>query len=549
MMSITRRLLFQQAAAAAAVSTPRLGRHRNLFNGDSCVYFYNPEIFHPEGLPYTAKAVHRYVDLLADNGVDTFLINPNAQVAFYPSKKLPTILDGYRRGDRDFFRAHAVSAKVPPDKLELYLDDTTKFFNLYLDLVEAGVDWLAETSKACRRRRIAPWVSVRMNDMHGAGNPQSNFNCPLFKQSKYRLTGRTMTPAGEPYYYWAALNYELPEVRSYMMSHVREYVEEYDFEGMELDWLRNPQCCEPIAGAKQIQLMSSWIREIRKLTKSRHRDFVLGLRLPANLGYMKSIGVDVQALAREGIIDFVNFSNFWQTSWDIPYDRLRLDLGENVAIYGVTEDAPNWVEGYSPETKATGPRYLSAGVELLRGNAASKLSMGVDGIEQFNFFCTDQPRIPGMRAQYSGLRDLGDLSRLRGQSKHYCLSTARGHVSDLWETPAQLPVSLEPKTSRDFQLSMSREPAGRSCTIQLVFADTTAIPEIGVRLNGGWPVFQRTATRDLLFRNGPYTQHAPAHQAFNYRLDPAGIREGMNSFTLVITTAAARLVSLEISIT
>ncbi|MEJ7608163.1 MAG: hypothetical protein WKF37_18335 [Bryobacteraceae bacterium] len=80
-----------------------LAGHRNLFTGDSCTYFYNPEIFHPEGLPYTAKAVHRYIDLLADNGVDTFLCNPNAQVAWYPSKKLQTILDGYKRGDRNFF--------------------------------------------------------------------------------------------------------------------------------------------------------------------------------------------------------------------------------------------------------------------------------------------------------------------------------------------------------------------------------------------------------------------------------------------------------------
>ena len=64
------------AAAPAATGSTRLAQHRNLFTGDSCVYFYNPELYHPEGLPYTAKAIHRYVDLLADNRVDTFLSNP-----------------------------------------------------------------------------------------------------------------------------------------------------------------------------------------------------------------------------------------------------------------------------------------------------------------------------------------------------------------------------------------------------------------------------------------------------------------------------------------
>jgi len=78
-----RRTLLQVPLATAVLAKPaeRLARHRNLFTGDSCVYFYNPELWQPEGLPYTARAIHRYVDLLADSGVDTFLSNPNAQVA------------------------------------------------------------------------------------------------------------------------------------------------------------------------------------------------------------------------------------------------------------------------------------------------------------------------------------------------------------------------------------------------------------------------------------------------------------------------------------
>ena len=81
-------------------------RHRNLFNGD-CTFLFFADMYHPrDGGPYTADVMHRYVDLLADSGVDTFLINSNAQVPWYPSKALPNILTGYKRGDRDFFRGH-----------------------------------------------------------------------------------------------------------------------------------------------------------------------------------------------------------------------------------------------------------------------------------------------------------------------------------------------------------------------------------------------------------------------------------------------------------
>jgi len=90
--AVNRRDLLRSAGTAAFAHASQrvrlLDRHRNLFTGDSCVYFYNPELWQPEGLPYTAKAIHRYMDLLADFGVDTFLSNPNAQVAWYPSKKL-----------------------------------------------------------------------------------------------------------------------------------------------------------------------------------------------------------------------------------------------------------------------------------------------------------------------------------------------------------------------------------------------------------------------------------------------------------------------------
>ena len=82
--------------------TPTKNRH--LFNGDFGCMFWNAEMWQPDGGPYTAAALRRYVDTLADNGVDTFIINPNTKVAWYPSKVVPTILDRYVRDDPGFFR-------------------------------------------------------------------------------------------------------------------------------------------------------------------------------------------------------------------------------------------------------------------------------------------------------------------------------------------------------------------------------------------------------------------------------------------------------------
>lgn len=551
-----------------------LAKHRNLFNGDSCVYFYNPELWQPEGGPFSAKAIHRYVDLLADSGVDTFLINPNAQVAWYPSKKLQTVLDGYKRGDREFFRGHAIASNTPPEKMDEVIDRSMKFFNQYQDLIDAGVDWLAETSKACRRRKISPWVSVRMNDMHGYANPKgSHFNADIFKDERMRLSGRAFDPKEGVRQYWRGLNYEHREVRDFMMSHIREHLEVYDFDGMELDWLRNPICCEPVATRKQWDLMTEWTAEVRKHTEARAsrtgRPCPLGLRIPPNLGYLKDIGLDVPRLIREGLIDFIGFSNFWQTSWDLPYDELRRLVGDDVRIYGVVEDAPNWIFGDVPNLPGTntpipksqsglGVRYMSASAPMQWANAAGKLAMGVHGIEQFNFFCTDQPRVPGLRADYAALRSAADLKSLRGKPKHYCLqSPPSGPGSccanqSLIELPEPIPVTLDPGGRREFRISMCSEPADTKLTVQVVLPRSAVEPHFGVSVNGCWPSYTKVATRDFLFPIGLYTKHIPESQAYNFEFSSKEILEGWNRIVVMNPTrkpdATIRILSLELGV-
>lgn len=554
-------------AAYAQPPSRRLDRHRNLFTGDSCVYFYNPELWQPEGLPYTAKAIHRYVELLAKSGVDTFLSNPNAQVAWYPSRKLETVIDGYRRGDRDFFRAHARATHVPPEQLDTFLDDMVRFHNLYLDLVEAGVDWLAETVKACRTHQIAPWVSVRMNDTHGVEDVASHFNCKVFRDPANRLSGRAPDPRDRPNAHWVALNYARRPVRDFMFAHIREYIEGYGFEGMELDFLRDPHILEPGATEADCQMITSWIEEIRAFTEARGRSLrkaiPLGLRIPANLGYLRSRGLDVRAICRKGLVDFIGFSNFWQTSWDVAYEQLRAELGPDVVFYGVVEDAPNWIPGSAPGLGATAPvgrapypnagvRYMAASAPMLRANAAGKLAMGVHGIEQFNFFCTDQPKIPGLRADYDALRGIHDPAALRGKEKHYCLSSPSGRLSMLWETPEQIPAVLAPKHRREFRLAMAAEPPGGRLAIQVVVEKSATPPRLGLSFNGAWPVFDSRETRQMLFPVGPYTQFTEPHLAWEFTLDRTAIRHGWNSVTVTNNNPASgapvTVVSLELGV-
>ncbi len=536
--------------------------HRNLFNGDCNFLFYNPELWQPEGGAYGLRAIQRYVDLLAASGVDTLLVNPNTQVVWYPSKQLEYVLAGYRRGDRAYVRSIAAgNATLSAAQTEQYVDHLLRLFDLYLDVAESGVDWLAACAVACRATGISPWLSYRMNATHFSGAPESPVNCRLFRDPRNRLSGRIPGPAGTTHAGWMGLNYGQPAVRDYMLGMMREGVEAYDYEGLEMDWLRHPVCLEAPAGQRQIDEMTEWFAAVRAMARARRPDFPVGLRAPASLGYLRAIGIDVKELVRRGLIDFITFSNFWQTAWEMPLDELRRELGPEVVIYGGMEDAPNWLETHAPSLterpkyqelqlagdnayqaarpadgakRIRGTRYLSASAEMLRANAAGKLVLGADGLAQFNFFVTDQVRVPGQRCAYAALRQLCDLHSLRGQEKHYALNTASPQPTKIWDVPEQLPVKILPGHRRELRLPMCAEPADANLELVVQVVSSRPGPNdlCGVSFNGSWPLFQSQETEALLFSAGPYSRHVEENVARNYVLAVSSIRDGWNEISL-----------------
>jgi hypothetical protein len=306
--------------------------------------------------------------------------------------------------------------------------------------------------------------------------------------------------------------------------------------------------------------MTDWTAEIAGLVRTRRSGAPLGLRIPANLGYLKSIGLDVREMVRQGLIDFVTFSNYWQTSWEMPLDALRRQLGPDVVIYGGIEDAPNWLEAEAPSLRARplnqelqlagdnayrsekaatanrvrGTRYLSSSRELVRANAAGKYALGADGVAVFNYFVTDQVRVPGQRADYSALRGLSDGEGLRGLPKHYAFNTATKQAKRIWDVPEQLPVVIPPGLRRSLRLPMIAEPIDRGLllTVQIVTPREGGAIRCGVALNGNWPRYDGKLTQELLFPAGPYRRHVEEHQALDYELPVSDVVDGWNELTL-----------------
>ncbi len=527
-------------------------RHRTLFNGDANFLFASPVYKTPHsGDP--GAFLDEWIALLAASGVDTYLCNPNAQLPWYPSRATPHILTGYRRGDLEFVRGHfppANDTDFPPAALEQSCQRLVQMLDGLLDLQEAGIDWVARIASACARHGIAPWASVRMNDMHGSNSWSASFmNCPPQRDPALRLSGASLYPGQPASPKLQTMSYDHPQTRAFMLEMIAELIADYPFEGLELDWMRTPFCCEAPASEATLRTMTEWLAQIRELTQAKARQcgkpFPLGLRTPVRIDLLRQIGLDIREYARLGLVDFIIPTNYFQSTWDIPYPELRAALGPGVALYGSIEAVPNWLRVSSPGLGKQMERLQPACPELLRGNAAGKLACGVEGLEFFNYFVADEARRHPYEdktrrgADYPALRGLAELESLRGLPKQYVLSSSiGGHQFPFWEYAEALPMVLGAGEKRAFRLAMCAEPEGSGLrvVIQIVIkpgpGEAPAAGAIGVSLNGSWPIFASTPTRVLLFACGDYTEHLPEHLAFEFILPASLVKEGWNEILL-----------------
>jgi hypothetical protein len=151
------------------------------------------------------------------------------------------------------------------------------------------------------------------------------------------------------------------------------------------------------------------------------------------------------------------------------------------------------------------------------------------------FYCTDSAHIPGLISDYTALSGMGDLDKLRGQSKHYTFSmSGHGLVLPPYEVAPQLPTTLGKWWNRSFRLPMCAETADRGLELVIQVVLKAGDPEeiLPVAFNGCWPRLEHAATNELLYPCGCLTQLTPAHQGYNFRFPVELVRDGWNEITI-----------------
>lgn len=323
----------------------------------------------------TADDINSFIDQYDGTDITDFLICLNAGMCWYPCKKTDNAVDKYRRWQTEGL-------------IENPRENTVTWgAKMNSDLYAAGLDFRAMWIERLRKIGIRPWISIRMNDIHGAGKKDDFLNSAMAEEHpEYRRTPYRAPVSN----YDHALDYMHEEVRRYYLTVTEEALESYDADGIELDFMREAYCVCLGREYEGTEIMTFFMREAHEIIsaagKKRGKKLKTAVRLPADPELAMRLGFDVFTWVNEGLVDVITVSPRWSSvDNNMPIDIWKkIFAGKDVLILAGLEIL---CEPYPRRPR----KYLSNTLESARGSSLAYLSMGADGMYLFNYMDTTAP--------------------------------------------------------------------------------------------------------------------------------------------------------------
>ncbi len=334
--------------------------------------------------------------------------------------------------------------------------------------------------EAARRADKEAVISVRMNDIHDA-----------FGTVKYpfKLNNRRMLiePDGAKgrypksdlrFWTWSALDYAFPEVREHKFAYLSKVCAKYVPDALELDFFRHPAYFKQGQEAKNLPVMTEFIRRIRRrldeIGRRSGRPILLIARLADTPEKSVRMGLDGPTWIKEHLLDVLivggGYAPFW-TAWTEYRDLAK------------KQEIPAY-----PCFNCSLVSHFGS-VEPMRGIASNWWHLGADGVYLFNpFVPVDLKKVPA-KMMYADLNHLGDPRTLVGLDKVFCQDYFSDNSVLMQRMTADppLPTSISAAAKTIPLLvgeNLASASGGKKATCLLRLACEPADVALTVKLNG-----------------------------------------------------------------
>lgn len=362
------------------------------------------------GKKLDAETVASWVDQYANTQVRELMLSPNSMRTSFASKVWDPIWKGYDptgADDQPLLASTAAAARA----------GARNWIHTAWQLQRDGIDpyqlWIARA----RKHGISPWISMRMNDVHNVDDEQSYMHSDFWRQNpQFRRINYRLDRSAD-----RAFDYGHKEVRDYHFKLIRELVERYDFDGLEMDWMRFGFHFKPGHEQQGAELMTEFTADVRRLLNTwerrRGHKIRLGARVPSRPQTALSLGYDPATWARRGLIDMLVVTPFWASiETDMPIELWReLLRGTSVTLAAGLEVL---IRSH-PDSK----QFQKNTLETVRGAAASLLDRGADRVYLFNYM-DSQTAMDDLENYPKLLREVGQPETLAGKSRRHVMTFA-----------------------------------------------------------------------------------------------------------------------------
>ncbi|MCF6285729.1 MAG: family 10 glycosylhydrolase [Candidatus Hydrogenedentes bacterium] len=380
---------------------------------------------------------------------------------------------------------------------EVFLNREGPFANNNMQaLLDQGTDPLKIAINFAHANGIEAIWTLRMNDIHDAFTPQ------LWPQWKTDhpdalLGKREDWAANEPgsqARWWAGVDFSRADVRQRTIALIKEVAENYDVDGIDLDWLRHPIHFPETVGGKaatqaEIDLLTGLMREVRTMLegigKERGRPILLATRVALTRAQGRYMGTDISAWLDEGLVDFVTIGGGY-----VPFSMPTAEVAELCQQHGVP--AYPCISASGMTRRAPYGKGKLYGIEAWRATAANAFAQGAAGVSLFNLFPSpgDERHNAMVRQAFS---ELGAADTLAGKDKLFCLDNeahmkTHGYINHVVPHAKCLPKPLTKSTATTIEIPVSDVPAAGKAELRLQ-VDGECAPSI--RVNGQAVVLTR----------------------------------------------------------
>ncbi|MEN6533242.1 MAG: family 10 glycosylhydrolase [Bryobacteraceae bacterium] len=258
-----------------------------------------------------------------------------------------------------------------------------------------GTDVLKVVTSEIRARGMEMLAAVRMGDTHHMAIAETVPLCPRFaiQHPEYVIRqpdGRTNE---------TALDYSHPEVRSHRLAVMRELAENYDIDGLELDFCRWAKFFPRDQGLEKAPIMTEFVGQVRRMlnetaAKRGRKKAVLGVRVPDTIRTCWLAGLDPETWVRNGWIDYLTISTWNEADPQIKADefarftkgRTQLLVSMGNMMGGYWNGLPKIVDRGSAQFH---PNYygMLLTADEARAFAYNYYAWGADGIHFWNISC------------------------------------------------------------------------------------------------------------------------------------------------------------------